>query len=158
MRILVLLLACCPLMSFGMDRLTALAMLETGNNDRMIGRAGEISRYQILKSEWHAVTNSVCYADPETARGVALTLLERRVRSFRKAYDSDPTDFEFYGLWNAPSQVLQRRVSPRVAERCHRYSNLCEWKGIPTRLVSSSTPASPSLALTSPRPTPPSSN
>ncbi|PYJ07406.1 MAG: hypothetical protein DME25_03850, partial [Verrucomicrobia bacterium] len=101
-----------------MDRLTALSMLETGDDDRMVGRAGEISRYQILKSEWRSVTNSLRYADPETARNVTLTLLERRGRAFRTAYHRNPTDFEFYGLWNAPGQVLEGRVSPRVAERC----------------------------------------
>ena len=131
------------MMSFGMDRLTALSMLETGDDDRMVGRAGEISRYQILKSEWRSVTNSLRYADPETARNVTLTLLERRGRAFRTAYHRNPTDFEFYGLWNAPGQVLEGRVSPRVAERCRRYANLCAWNGAPTRVVSASMPAAP---------------
>ena len=104
------------------------------------------SRYQILKSEWRSVTNSLRYADPQTARNVTLTLLERRGRAFRTAYHRNPTDFEFYGLWNAPGQVLEGRVSPRVAERCRRYANLCAWNGAPTRVVSASTPAAP-LAL-----------
>jgi hypothetical protein len=51
MRTLVLLFVLCPMVSFGMDRLAALSMIETGDNDRMVGRAGEISRYQILKRE-----------------------------------------------------------------------------------------------------------
>ena len=129
MRTLVLLMTLCPMMSFGMDRLAALSMIETGDNDRMVGRAGEISRYQILKREWNAVTNSVRYTDPDTAKAVALRILDRRVQSFKTAYNRPPTDFELYGLWNAPAQVLQGRMSPTVAERCRRYSNLCEWEG-----------------------------
>ena len=126
------------MMSFGMDRLAALSMLETGNNDRIVGRAGEISRYQILKSEWRSVTNSLRYADPDTARTVTLTLLDRRLQAFRSAYNRNPTNFEFYALWNAPSQMLEGRISHRVAERCRRYSNLCEWNGTPTRVASAS--------------------
>jgi len=127
-----MMLVLCPMMSFGMDRLAALSMIETGNNDRMIGRAGEISRYQILKREWRSVTNSVRYTDPATAKAVTLTLLDRRVQAFQSVYNRPPTNFEFYALWNAPTQVLEGRVSRTVAERCRRYANLCAWEGKPT--------------------------
>jgi hypothetical protein len=143
MKILALLFILTPMLSFGMDRVAALSMLETGDNDRIVGRAGEISRYQILKREWHSVTNSVQYSNPETARAVALKLLERRERSFRAVFHRPPTDFEFYGLWNAPGQVLERRVSRVVAERCRRYANLCEWTGIPTNLAVVPKPPAP---------------
>jgi hypothetical protein len=135
MKTLATMLVLCPMMSFGMDRLAALSMIETGNNDRMVGRAGEISRYQILKREWRSVTNSTRYADPETARSVTLTLLDRRLRAFQSVYNRQPTNLEFYALWNAPGQVLQGRVSPTVAERCRRYANLCAWTGKPTPVV-----------------------
>ncbi len=121
-----MLLTLVPMLGFGMDRLAALSMIETGNNDRMVGGAGEISRYQILKAEWRSVTNSARYTDPTIARAVTLQLIGRRVQNFRATYHRNPTNFEFYGLWNAPSQVLERRVSRTVAERCRRYSNLCE--------------------------------
>jgi hypothetical protein len=132
MKILVMLLALCPVMSFGMDRLAALSMIETGNNDRVVGRAGEISRYQILKREWRTVTSSTRYTDPKVARAVTLQLIDRRTKAFESVYNRPPTDFEFYGLWNAPTQVLKGRVSRTVAERCRRYANLCEWTGTPT--------------------------
>ena len=135
MRMLALLLVLFPMMSFGMDRLAALSMIETGDNDRMIGRAGEISRYQILKSEWRSVTNSMSYSNPETSKQVTLTLLARRIKAFETTFGRAPSDFEVYGLWNAPGQVLGRRISPVVAERCQRYSNLCEWNGIPKPIV-----------------------
>ena len=128
---LALLMTMAPMLGFGMDRLAALSMIETGNNDRMIGRAGEISRYQILKREWRSVTNSTSYANPATAREVTLQLLERRVQSFRAIYNRNPTNFEFYALWNAPGQVFNGHVSAVVSERCRRYANLCEWQGPP---------------------------
>jgi hypothetical protein len=120
-----------PMLTFAMDplgsdRLAALSMIETGNNDYMVGRAGEISRYQIIKSEWHSVTNSANYTDRETARAVTLRLIDRRVQSFASSFNRPPTDFELYGLWNAPNQVMQGRMSRRVAERCQRFANLCE--------------------------------
>jgi hypothetical protein len=138
----------CPMISFGMDRLAALSMIETGNNDRMVGRAGEISRYQILKREWRSVTNSTRYWDPAVARAVTEKLIDRRLQQFQAVYQRGPTNFEFYALWNAPSQVLSGRVSKVVAERCRRYSNLCEWQGVPQRptLAASGVP-SPMLAL-----------
>lgn len=133
MRTLALLWLLCPMISFGMDRLGALSMIETGDNDRMVGRAGEISRYQILKREWRSVTNSVRYTDPVTAKAVTEQLLQRRVEKFRLTYRRNPTNFEFYALWNAPTQALQGRISRTVAERCQRYANLCEWNGVPAR-------------------------
>ena len=145
MRTLAFVLVLCPMMSFGMDRLAALSMIETGNNDRMVGRAGEISRYQILKREWRSVTNSARYADPETAKAVTLKLLDRRVQQFQAVHNRPPTNFEFYALWNAPTQVLEGRVSRVVAERCRRYANLCDWKGQPTPVVAKTKAPTPLL-------------
>src|SRR5687767_9097481 len=126
MKTLLLIIFLAPLASMGMDRLSALSMLETGNNDRMVGRAGEISRYQILKSEWRAVTNSVRWTDPQVAKAVTMQLIDRRVNQFRAKHHRDPSDFEFYVLWNAPAHVLVRgKVSKVVAERAQRYANLC---------------------------------
>jgi hypothetical protein len=127
---LTLLLTLVPMFTFAMDpcspeRLAALSMIETGNNDHMVGRAGEISRYQIIKKEWHSVTNSRNYTDRETARAVTQKLMDKRVQNFESSFRRPPTDFELYGLWNAPGQVMQGRMSARVAERCQRYVNLC---------------------------------
>ena len=120
------LLTMVPMLGLGMNRLEALSMIETGDNDRVVGRAGEISRYQILKQEWFSITNSARYTDPKTAKAVTLRLLERRVKAFETKFNRPPTHFEFYALWNAPGQVLQGRISRRVAERCERFANLCE--------------------------------
>ncbi len=126
MRTLALLVLLCPTLSFGLDRLAALSMIESGNNDRMVGRAGEISRYQILKREWRSVTNSSQFTDRRVAEAVTHRLIQKRVATFESIYRRSPTDYEFYGLWNAPAQVYRGRVSPVVAERCRRYVNLCQ--------------------------------
>ena len=130
-----------PMACMGMDRLSALSMLETGNNDRMVGSAGEISRYQILKSEWHAVTNSVRWTDPQVAKAVTVQIIERRVNQFRAKHRRDPSDFEFYVLWNAPAHVLVRgKVSKVVAERAERYANLCSIQPAPKPILALALP------------------
>ena len=114
-----------PGISLGMDRLSALSMLETGNNDHVVGAKGEISRYQVLKSEWRSVTSSQDYSDPKLARWVALRLLDLRIGRFRTINNRAPTDFEFYALWNAPTQALSGKLGRLVAQRSHRFANLC---------------------------------
>ena len=108
-----------------MNRLDALWMIETGGNDRMVGNAGEISRYQVRQNVWHSVTKSSQYSSPETARLVAAKVMAQRVRDFDATFGRAPTDFEFYALWNAPTQVMLGRIRPTVAERCRRFANLC---------------------------------
>jgi len=126
-----LLFSLIPMLSFGMDRMTALSMLETGDNDTMVGRAGEISRYQVMKSEWKSVTPSRNYTDPDLAKQVALKILEQRLQRFESIYKRPATDFEFYALWNAPGQALNGRISRVVAERSQRFANLCSWNNGP---------------------------
>jgi hypothetical protein len=109
----------------GMNRLDALWMLETGGNDQMVGTAGEISRYQVRQSVWQSVTASRQYSSPETARLVALKVMESRVRAFDATFRRPPTDFEYYALWNAPTQALTGHIHPIVAERCRRFAQLC---------------------------------
>jgi hypothetical protein len=109
-----------------MDRLSALSMLETGNDDRAVGSAGEISRFQVKKAEWRTVTNSANYSDSETATRVMVKLMDKRIQAFRDHFGRQPNDFEFYALWNAPSQALNGKISRTVAGRCQRFANLCE--------------------------------
>jgi hypothetical protein len=164
MRTLALLFVLCPMMSYGLDRLSALSMIESGDNDRMVGRAGEVSRYQILKREWRTVTNSTRFTDRKVAEAVTLKLIDKRVASFKAIYKRNPTDFEFYGLWNAPSQVYRGRVSPVVAERCRRFANLCQLADDSTPTMASAStrtagggarPAAMSASASTPaRPTP----
>ena len=101
-----------------MDRWAALAMFESGDNDRIVGRAGEISRYQIRRELWPG-------GNPLDA-GVALANAQRimspRVAAFERTHGRMPDDFEFYILWNAPAQI--NHPHPVVAERARRFMNL----------------------------------
>ena len=100
-----------------MDRWTALAMVESGGNDRAVGRAGEISRYQIRRELWPG-------GNPQNSR-VALAharrIMAARVAAFEQARGRAPDDFEFYVLWNAPAQSGHPHRA--VAERARRFAN-----------------------------------
>jgi len=52
--------------------LSAIAVVESNNNDYAIGRAHEISRYQILPRVWRHYTPSTSYASHAIATRVAL--------------------------------------------------------------------------------------
>jgi hypothetical protein len=125
MRAIALVLMLLPACAFGMDRTSALSMLETGDNDRAVGSAGEISRYQVRKLEWRSVTNSANYTDSETAKRVMLKIMDKRIQAFKAHFGRNPTDYEFYALWNAPSQAMEGKISHTVAARCERFANLC---------------------------------
>ncbi|HTX22085.1 MAG TPA: hypothetical protein VMD27_09560 [Candidatus Aquilonibacter sp.] len=101
-----------------MDRWTALAMLESGRNDRSIGRAGEVSRYQIRPEFWPG-GNPV---DSRVALANARRIMAERVAAFEQSHGRAPNDFEFYVLWNAPAQI--NHPDRAVAERAQRFVNL----------------------------------
>ena len=115
---------------FGADRLGALSAVESGGNDKAIGRRGEVSRYQILPVVWKE------YARPgmkphrmSDATEVTLRIMADRVRKFYGIYNRLPTDTEWYGLWNAPAQLLNRRgMSPVVYKRASRFANLVTYQ------------------------------
>jgi hypothetical protein len=122
MKILFLLLALSA-NAMAMDRWSALAMVESGGNDRMIGRVGEISRYQIRPELWPG-------GNPHDA-GVALINAQRimasRINAFEQSHGRMPNDFEFYVLWNAPAQIDHpHRV---ITDRARRFMNLVIFAG-----------------------------
>ncbi|MBU6411147.1 MAG: hypothetical protein KGR98_12240 [Verrucomicrobia bacterium] len=104
--------------AMGMSRWSALAMIESGNNDRAVGERGEVSRYQILPRLWPG-------GDPRNGHEAliaARSIMRSRLKWFEKTHRRAPTDFEFYVLWNAPWEV--NHPSTIVAERAERFSNL----------------------------------
>jgi hypothetical protein len=111
------------------DRWSALSMLESGAKDFVSGPGGEVSCYQITLGVWNAyATNGASPRDPATALAVAQAIMRDRCEAFQRGYDRPPSDFEFYVLWNAPSQLLRRpghaAVTKRVAARAERFCNL----------------------------------
>ena len=137
MKAIALVLMLLPVCGFGMDRFAALSMLETGDNDQAVGSAGEISRFQVMKVEWQSVTNSANYCDCETARAVMVKIMNKRVNAFQSHFGRSPTDFEFYALWNAPSQAMEGRITSKVAARCQRFANLCARDRKPLQMAGS---------------------
>lgn len=107
-----------------MDRWAALSMLESGNNDAAIGRAGEISRFQIKPALWYEFGDYPLAArtNSQAALAVARAIMLDRCMHFRRRYHRDPTNFEYYVLWNAPAQI--GRPARAVTERAIRFCQL----------------------------------
>lgn len=107
-------------------RFLTLAEFETGNNDRMIGLRGEISRYQILPPLWQRFAPLAEWENPRVARLVAGKISAELINKFVRKNHREPNPFEFYILWNAPAQLLDPspHVSKTVAARSERYGNL----------------------------------
>ncbi len=106
-----------------MERWVALAQLESGNRDGAVGRAGEISRYQIKPALWRRYASPTAHwTDRHQALRVARRIMAERTADFERSYGRSPTDFEFYVLWNAPAQSLH--PAKAVAERARRFCDL----------------------------------
>lgn len=103
-----------------MDRWLALSMLESGDNDSATGPRGEISRFQIRRELWPGGNPR----DAKSALAVAQEIMRLRLDGFQQTHKRAATDFEFYVLWNAPSQVNHPRGS--VSERAVRFANLVQ--------------------------------
>jgi len=105
-------------------------MIETGNNDRARGSAGEVSRYQLLPKVWKCYTSSVAYQDPDVSSRVARQHLDYLESWFQSQAGRPATDFELYVLWNAGPAYFARKafraaaVNPVIRERARRFVNL----------------------------------
>ena len=143
----------------GLNKIEAIGMIESGNNDYAIGDAGEISRYQIKPRVWQHYSPSRAYRSVEVSKVVAEQYLTALEDQFRKRAGREPSDFDRYVLWNAGPSYYARirysaaRVHPIIRERANRFANLCEMKsdekprlGPPPRPVPSSGPQ-PMLAV-----------
>jgi hypothetical protein len=125
---MVLLLATCPLAA--MTRWSALSMIESGDNDRALGTATEVSRYQIKLTLWNRLAPEGSPLNRDDALAVAQAIMRVRCAAFERQYRRPPTDFEFYVLWNAPAQLLtsgqHAACTEAVAERARRFCNLIQ--------------------------------
>jgi hypothetical protein len=114
------------------SRLEALSQIETGNDDRVVGGAGEVSRFQIKPWVWKQYSDSEAYSNRRISAQVAEQHLAGLSQIFRKCTRREPTDFDLYVLWNAGPTYYARvgfaksRVHPVIRERANRYANLRE--------------------------------
>jgi len=126
--------------SAGLSKLEALSQIETGNNDTAIGRAGEVSRYQIKPWIWHRYSASEAYRNRHASSRVADKFLAELEETFRKRAGREPDDFDLYVLWNAGPTYYgkigfsKRRVHPIIRERAQRFVNLRQMKDVKPRL------------------------
>jgi len=110
----------------------ALSMIETGGDDLEIGRAGEVSRYQIMPSVWRHYSDSRSYHDPETSLEVAQQHWSVLYDSFKQQARRKPTDFDMYVLWNTHYGYYAKhgfdpaRLNAVVSERAQRFVNLIQ--------------------------------
>ena len=108
----------------------ALGMIETGNDDREVGQAGEVSRYQIMPGVWKRYSQSARYRDPEVSGGVARKHWSVLSAEFTKRTGRRPSDFDMYVLWNtrygyyASKGFKPGRLYPEVHERARNFVNL----------------------------------
>src|SRR5438477_5322231 len=108
----------------------ALGMIESGNDDRGIGRAGEVSRYQIHPSVWKAYSDSREYQNPELSRQVARQHWTYLTNYFHERAGRDPSPFDMYVLWNTRFGYYARkgfhpeRLPAIVRDRAQRFVNL----------------------------------
>jgi hypothetical protein len=115
-------------------RLLALAMIETGNNDREIGGAGEVSRYQLSRAVWKSYTTSQDWAEPEVSLQVATQHWNYLANYFKQKTGREPDDFDMYVLWNtrfgyyAHKGFSRQEISPVVRDRAERFVNLVNRK------------------------------
>jgi short subunit dehydrogenase-like uncharacterized protein len=112
----------------------ALGMIETGNEDNAVGRAGEVSRYQIMPSVWRHYTTSAQHQDPEVALEIARQHWAWLYDYFKHETGREPTDFDMYVLWNTRHGYYANRafnpsqLHPLVRDRAERFTNLVEEK------------------------------
>lgn len=111
-------------------RLFALGMIETGNNDFLIGSAGEVSRYQLMPVVWKSYSKSYDYVNPQIALQVARSHWVYLANYFKDKTGRNPNDFDMYVLWNtrygyyAHKGFSKNLLSPVVKDRAQRFVNL----------------------------------
>jgi hypothetical protein len=105
--------------------LACLSMIESGDDDLKVGKAGETSRWQISVLERKRF-GPADYQDKFIAGTITAYLIAERTDHFFLKHRKDPTPFETYVLWNAPAQI--GHPSKVVAEKAQRFENLVKAK------------------------------
>lgn len=114
----------------GLNLRFALGQIESGDNDRAIGAAGEVSRYQILPSVWEEYETRTDYTSEPLAWSVAQRIIAKRAAEFARRVGRQPEAREIYALWNAPGKFRKadyrmHMLTYAIQERCDRFANLC---------------------------------
>jgi hypothetical protein len=114
----------------GLSPLEAISMIESGNNDDAVGRAGEVSRYQIRPQVWRQFNQSSEYTNLRVATSVAQQHLNWLSKFYLERTGRTAEDFDLYVMWNAGPTYYsnigfaRERVRPLIRNRAQRYINL----------------------------------
>jgi hypothetical protein len=103
--------------------MAALSLIESGDNDRAVGKAGEVSRYQIMPNVWRAYGGGNPRNSAEAKR-IATKIMSARIAKFEAQHSRQPSMVEVYALWRSPARAMQLKLSAAVRECGHRFSNL----------------------------------
>ena len=96
-----------------MTLLEAIAQVETGGNDRAVGRNGEVSRYQILPSVWREYSTGWKYSNRSAADKVAQKHLDWISATFLSLAGRKPTNWDLAACWNGGLSAYSRvRFTP----------------------------------------------
>jgi hypothetical protein len=111
--------------------LLALAQIETGNNPRAIGRAGERSEYQITPAVWRGAAQRLrreaSTSNPSVSPGTLIAAYHLGViqQSLSMHFRRKPTSQEIYQAWNAGiGSVIRKRVPSSSRRSSERFANL----------------------------------
>lgn len=100
--------------------LSALGQLESGNNDWARGKAGEVSRFQCLKSVWREATLQPLAAATNAATAERVVLAVIWNRTGQAPADLTPSDFA--RAWHCPNA---RKLNREQRDYVRRFENLC---------------------------------
>jgi hypothetical protein len=113
-----------------LSRLEALSLIESGDNDAAVGRAGEVSRFQIMPHVWSHYSGSRAFRNSKVSTEVAAMHLQELTTWFQRRTGRAASDFDVYVLWNAGPTYYHRigfktsRVNRVISERARRYATL----------------------------------
>ena len=107
-------------------RLAALSMIESGDSDAAVGRAREVSRFQITPAVWRQYAGGLDPANPFTAWNTAAAIMHDRCKAFERRFHRPCTDAEFYILWARPALLIGpgRPIHAALRDRAARFVNL----------------------------------
>lgn len=118
----------------------ALACIESGFDNEAVGKAGEVSRYQILPKTWKWISKKQKAKiplnkskDEAIANYVAKLIIFDNSAEFYKINKHNPTYTDHYIMWNAGFSYYkyrgfrQENVSKEVLDRATRFSELVKY-------------------------------
>lgn len=96
-----------------------ISWVESGDDDRAIGRSGELSRWQVMESVRKSYPN-VLWGDYAQARRCVVQELNQRSARFMQVRGRWPTEYEQALIWRCPNRVrhptkADREYARRVA-------------------------------------------